>query len=48
MKNNEIRHNPRVIVVQKLYTHHLNKDAELTFPKHTYKKLIKDVVKGTI
>ena len=48
MQDNEIRQNPRVIVVQKLYGHHLNKDSELTFPKHRYKKFIKDVVKGTI
>ena len=48
MRENEIRQNPRVIVVQKLYSHHLNKDSELTFPKHRYKKFIKDVVKGTI
>ena len=48
MQDNEIRLNPRVIVVQKLYGHHLNKDSELTFPKHRYKKFIKDVVNGTI
>ena len=48
MQDNEIRQNPRVIVVQKLYTHHLNKDSELTFSKHRYKKFIKDVVNGTI
>ena len=48
MQNNIIRENPRVIVVQKLYTHHLNKDSEITFPKHRYKKFIKDVVNGTI
>ena len=40
--------NPRVIVIQKLYAHHLNKDSEIYFPKHRYKKFIKDVVKGTI
>ena len=40
--------NPRVLVIQKLYAHHLNKDAEINFPKHRYKKFIKDVVKGTI
>ena len=40
--------NPRVIVVQKLYMNHLNKDSNLTFPKHRYKKFIKDVVNGTI
>ena len=48
MKDSEIRLNPRVIVVQKLYGHHLNNDSELTFPKHKYKKFIKDVVNGTI
>ena len=48
MQDNEIRQNPRVIVLQKLYSHHLNKDSELTFPRHRYKKFIKDVVKGTI
>ena len=40
--------NPRIIVVQKLYGHHLNKDSKLIFPKHRYKKFIKDVVNGTI
>ena len=48
MQDNEIRQNPRVIVIQKLYSHHLNKDSELTFPRHRYKKFIKDVVNGTI
>ena len=40
--------NPRVIVIQKLYAHHVNKETEITFPKHRYKKFIKDVVNGTI
>ena len=48
MKNNEIFQNPRVIVIQKLYGHHLSKESEITFPKHRYKKFIKDVVNGTI
>ena len=48
MQDHHIRQNPRVIVVQKLYSHHINKDAELTFPNHRYKKFIKDVVNGTI
>ena len=48
MQDNEIRQNPRVIVIQKLYSHHLNKDSELIFPKHRYKKFIKDTVLGTI
>ena len=40
--------NPRVIVIQKLYSHYVNKDSEMIFPKHRYKKFIKDVVNGTI
>ena len=48
MQDNEIRQNPRIIVIQKLYSHYLNNDPELTFSKHRYKKFIKDVVNGTI
>jgi len=42
------KNNPRVIVIQKLYAKYFNYDAELTFPKHRFKKFIKDVVNGTI
>ena len=48
MNQNEARQNPRTIVIQKLYGHQLNKDSEITFPKHRYKKFIRDVVYGTI
>ncbi len=48
MIKNETNNNPRVIVIQKLYSYHLNKESELVFPKHRYKKFIKDVVNGTI
>ena len=48
MKQNEVLLNPRVIVIQKLYGHHLSKDSEIAFPRHRYKKFIKDVVNGTI
>ena len=48
MSQKEALLNPRVIVIQKLYSHHLNKETEITFPKHRYKKFIKDVVNGTI
>ena len=48
MIQNEALQNPRVIVVQKLYGHHLNKESEIIFPKHRYRKFIKDVVAGTI
>ena len=42
------KNNPRVIVIQKLYGKFFNKDQDLTFPKHRFKKFIKDVVYGTI
>ena len=40
--------NPRIIVIQKLYGMYFNNEKALTFPKHRFKKFIKDVVKGTI
>jgi|TARA_B100001123_G_scaffold237631_1_gene266252 Transcription termination factor len=42
------KNNPRVIVIQKLYGKYFNKEENLTFPKHRFKKFIKDVVNGTI
>ena len=42
------KNNPRVIVIQKLYGKYFNKDEKLSFPKHRFKKFIKDVVIGTI
>ena len=42
------KNNPRVIVIQKLYGKYFNKDENLSFPKHRFKKFIKDVVNGTI
>ena len=40
--------NPRVVVIQKLYGYYFNKDTKINYPKHRYKKFIKDVVNGTI
>ena len=40
--------NPRVIIIQKIYGKFYNKDEDLTFPKHRFKKFIKDIVNGTI
>jgi Transcription termination factor len=48
MIKDEALQNPRVVVIQKLYSHHINNDSEIAFPKHRYKKFIKDVVNGTI
>ena len=42
------KNNPRVIIIQKLYSKYYNNEAELNFPKHRFKKFIKDVVNGTI
>ena len=42
------KNNPRVIIIQKLYGKYYNDDQELIFPKHRFKKFIKDIVTGTI
>ena len=35
MGQNEALKNPRVIIIQKLYGHHINKDSEITYSKHS-------------
>ena len=42
------KNNPRVIIIQKLYGKFFNEEEKLDFPKHRFKKFIKDVVSGTI
>ena len=42
------QNNPRVIIIQKLYGKFYNKEENLSFPKHRFKKFIKDIVSGTI
>ena len=42
------KNNPRVIIIQKLYGRFYNDDEQLSFPKHRFKKFIKDIVSGTI
>ena len=42
------KNNPRVIIIQKLYGKFYNEDDDLDFPKHRFKKFIKDIVLGTI
>ena len=42
------KNNPRVIIIQKLYGKFFNKDEQIIFPKHRFKKFIKDIVSGTI
>jgi len=42
------KNNPRVIIIQKLYGKFFNEDESVEFPKHRFKKFIKDIVLGTI
>ena len=42
------KNNPRVIIIQKLYGKFYNDNKELDFPKHRFKKFIKDIVLGVI
>ena len=47
-KSFSTKNNPRVIIIQKLYGKFFNKDEQMIFPKHRFKKFIKDIVSGTI
>ena len=40
--------NPRVLIIQKVYSQLENNDQKIIFEKHRFKKFIKDVVLGTI
>ena len=42
------KNNPRVIIIQKLYGYLINNEELIDFPKHRFKKFIKEVVNGTI
>ena len=42
------KNNPRVIIIQKLYGKFFNDEDKVVFPKHRFKKFIKDIVLGTI
>ena len=42
------KNNPRVIIIQKLYGKFYNEDDDINFPKHRFKKFIKDIVFVTI
>ena len=48
MTKNDLDKNPRIIVVQKLYSYFLNKESKISYQKNRYKKFIKDTVTGTI
>ena len=40
--------NPRVLIIQKVYSKLINNEQNITFEKHRFKKFIKDVSLGTI
>ena len=42
------KNNPRVIIIQKLYGFLINNEEAIDFPKHRFKKFIKEVVNGSI
>ena len=42
------KNNPRVIIIQKLYGKIFNQEEKILFPKHRFKKFIKDIVEGSI
>ena len=46
--NYSAKNNPRFIIIQKLYSVLYNNDNKIEFPKHRFKKFIKDIVLGTI
>ena len=48
MNNVNLNNNPRIVVIQKLYSYFLNKETDMVYPKHRFKKFIKDTVNGTI
>ena len=48
MDNKITNSNPRILVIQNLYSQYVNKDNILEFKKHRFKKFVKDVVNGTI
>ena len=42
------KNNPRVIIIQKLYGFLINNEEAIEFPKHRFRKFIKEVVNGSI
>ncbi len=48
MSSKKLDNNPRIIVIQKLYSYFLNKETEISYPKHRFRKFIKNTVSGTI
>jgi len=48
MSSEDLKEKPRVIIIQILYAKNFNPESEIEFPKHRFKKFIKDVVLGSL
>ena len=48
MSSEDLKKKPRVIIIQILYAKNFNSEFEIKFPKHRFKKFIKDVVLGSL
>jgi len=48
MSSEDLKEKPRVIIIQILYAKNFNFESEIKFPKHRFKKFIKDVVLGSL
>ena len=48
MSSEDLKENTRVIIIQILYAKNFNSEFEIKFPKHRFKKFIKDVVLGSL
>ena len=48
MSSEDLKEKPRIIIIQILYAKNFNSESEIKFPKHRFKKFIKDVVLGSL
>ena len=48
MSSEDLKEKPRIIIIQILYAKNFNSEFEIKFPKHRFKKFIKDVVLGSL
>ena len=48
MSSEDLKEKPRVIIIQILYAKNFNFQSEIKFPKHRFKKFIKDIVLGSL
>ena len=48
MSSEDLKKKPRIIIIQILYAKNFNSESEIKFPKHRFKKFIKDVVLGSL